>query len=180
MSRSGDWFIRENPNDDANDSAYEEFSMIETLREEAISYVNENWKEDLGYKFFDSIWYASTKILPHLEVQVVIDSNNKAFVSTGSPGYVDFLTIDPTSLKGMKLPITNWIHTHPFGAAYFSNTDWRTVNTWEPLMQNAIVLGGDMQRGHYGVWQRNKPNSLSIYDNHKFVKEQQQYRREEE
>jgi hypothetical protein len=111
-------------------------------------------QDDLG--FHAAIWYASTEILPNLEVQVVIDSNNKCHVSTGSSGYVDF-TINPV---GMKLPIRCWIHTHPFGAAYFSSTDWRTVNTWLPLMETAYVLGAS--EGHYGFWTQSKPNELEI------------------
>ena len=65
----------------------------------------------------------------------------------------------------MKLPIVCWIHTHPFGATYFSGTDIRTVSIWEPLMQNAVVLGG---RGHYGTWQNGNPRSLHIFQNYKF------------
>jgi len=41
----------------------------------------------------------------------------------------------------MTLPIECWIHTHPFGKAYFSSTDWSTIRTWEPVMNYAIVLG---------------------------------------
>lgn len=108
--------------------------------------------------FHEVIWYASTEILPNLEVQVVIDSNNKCHVSTGSAGYVDF-QINPV---GMKLPIKCWIHTHPFGSAYFSGTDWRTVNTWKPLMKCAYVLGSG--RGHYGFWMNGNSNILLIYD----------------
>ena len=52
-------------------------------------------------KFLEEIWKASTEILPHLEVQVVIDDNDKLFISSGSPSYVDF-QINPV---GMKLPI---------------------------------------------------------------------------
>ena len=77
-------------------------------------------------KFLEEIWKASTEILPHLEVQVVIDDNNKLFISSGSPSYVDF-QINPV---GMKLPIKCWIHTHPFGQAYWSGIDWRTIDTW--------------------------------------------------
>jgi len=71
------------------------------------------------------------------EIQVVIDDNDKLFISVGTPGYVDF-KIDPV---GMKLPIKTWIHTHPFGKAYFSGTDWTTIRTWKPVMNSAIVLG---------------------------------------
>jgi len=95
-------------------------------------------------KFLEEIWKASTEILPHLEVQVVIDDNNKLFISSGSPSYVDF-QINPV---GMKLPIKCWIHTHPFGMAYWSGIDWRTIDTWRPMMKKAIVLGKDQR----GIW----------------------------
>ena len=87
--------------------------------------------------FLNTIWATSTIILPHLEVQVVVDDNNKIHVSKGTSGFVSF-EINPV---GMKLPIKCWIHTHPFGEAYLSSTDWRTVNTWQPMMKSAIVLG---------------------------------------
>ena len=95
-------------------------------------------------KFLEEIWKASTEILPHLEVQVVIDDNNKLFISSGSPSYVDF-QINPV---GMKLPIKCWIHTHPFGMAYWSGIDWRTIDTWRPMMKKAIVLGNKQR----GIW----------------------------
>ena len=69
--------------------------------------------------FFDTIWEMSTTILPNLEVQVVIDDNDNCFVSSGSSGFVSFMQ-EPA---GLKLPIKCWIHTHPFGSAYFSGTD---------------------------------------------------------
>lgn len=94
--------------------------------------------------FLKTIWATSTAILPHLEVQVVVDDNNRIHVSKGTSGYVDF-KINPV---GMKLPIKCWIHTHPFGAAYWSGIDWRTIDTWRPMMKKAIVLG-DRQRG---IW----------------------------
>ena len=43
----------------------------------------------------------------------------------------------------MKLPIKCWIHTHPFGEAFFSHTDWTTLDTWKPMMESAIVLGNN-------------------------------------
>ncbi len=122
---------------------------------------------------FEHLWYASTKILPHLEVQVVIDSNDAIHISSGSSGYVDF-QIDPV---GMKLPIKTWIHTHPFGSAYFSGTDIRTVRVWEPLMKTAHVLGGD---GHYGSWFQEEPNQLKIYRDFEYERTQVWYAKGEE
>ena len=69
----------------------------------------------------------------------------------------------------MKLPIKCWIHTHPFGSAYFSGTDIRTVSIWEPLMQTAYVLGGD---GHYGYWSQEEPNQLRIYRDYEYERTQ--------
>ncbi len=107
-------------------------------------------------RFFNAIWHASTEILPALEVQVVIDGKNDCYVTTGSSGYVEFGMQPPV---GMSLPIKCWIHTHPFGAAYFSGVDWGTVNIWKSLMQEAYVLGGVE---HYGYWNNSQPNLLMI------------------
>lgn len=150
--------------------------MKDTSREDAIKYVEEAWdkilSEDEGednihkMSLHDAIWYASTEILPSLEVQAVIDSKNQIFVSTGTAGYVDYLTIDPSTLIGMKLPIKCWIHTHPFGSAYFSGTDWRTISIWKENMNCAYVLGSEMSSvGHYGFWTTYKKNELEIYNN---------------
>ena len=134
-------------------------SSIEDDRERAEEYIKECWGlnqhvEALG--FFEAIWIASTIMLPALEVQVVIDDNNNCHVTTGSSGYVEFGMKPPI---GMKLPIKCWIHTHPFGSAYFSSIDWKTVNTWKSQMQEAYVLGGVE---HYGYWTNEKPNLLMI------------------
>ena len=75
----------------------------------------------------------------------MIDGNDNLYWSVGNPGYVDF----PAPPIGMKLPIKCWIHTHPFGSAYFSSTDWKTINTWRPYLQRAEVLGDNQ----VGVWQ---------------------------
>ena len=83
-----------------------------------------------------ALWKASTEMLPNLEVQIVIDGENKAHISSGSAGYVSFLK-NPV---GLKLPIKCWFHTHPFGSAYFSGTDWGTVIPWTPLMKCAYVV----------------------------------------
>ena len=125
--------------------------------------------------FHKAIWEASTIILPHLEVQVVIDAKNDCFVSTGSAGFVDFGSIP----KGMRMPVKCWIHTHPFGSAYFSGTDIRTVTIWEQLMESAYVLGG---LGHFGWWENSKPNQLKIYVNNQEERTQtwNQYGGEEE
>ena len=231
MSKSGDWFIRENPDDD--DSGYDEWLMEQGYEEwlknnkkvnnmsneerakqiverrkqiaegriEAVRYVEEAWNRCLmeatstvswedftvvqdaehSLALHDAIWHASTEILPGFEVQAVIDSKNDIYVSTGTSGYVDYLTIDPSTLIGMKLPIKCWIHTHPFGAAYFSGTDWRTINIWEEHMNCAYVLGSQMStKGHYGFWSKFNKNELEIYENGEPEQTQQRPRGEEE
>jgi hypothetical protein len=219
MSKSGDWYIRENPEDD--DSGYDEWLMeqgyqdwlknnekvkdmnfaektkeerkkIVEARIEACRYVESVWKnickenptsDDKHHivSLHDAIWHASINILPAFEVQAVIDTNDRIFVSTGTSGYVDYLTIDPSTLIGMKLPIKCWIHTHPFGAAYFSGTDWRTVNIWGDNMECAYVLGSEMSsKGHYGFWDKYDKNQLEIYVNGEHTQTQKQIGSEEE
>jgi len=110
-------------------------------------------------EFLNEIWEASTSVLPSLEVQVVIDANDRLHISSGSGSYVDF-QINPT---GMKLPIKCWIHTHPFGSAYWSGIDWRTIDTWRPMMKRAIVLGNkqrglwyDTLKGRNWIWENSE------------------------
>ena len=90
--------------------------------------------------FLDIIWATTHDLCNGNEIQVVIDSNDNLYCSEGNPGLVWF-NQDDKSIFGMKLPIKAWIHTHPFGRAFFSGTDWRTINTWRPMMEYAIVVG---------------------------------------
>ena len=92
--------------------------------------------------FLNVIWNVSTEQLPGLEVSVVIDRNDKLFIGKGTGSWVDY---EDESVSGMQIPLKCWIHTHPFGAAYFSGTDWRTINTQKPILDKAIVLG-NMER----------------------------------
>ena len=98
-----------------------------------------------GEHFLDTIWEMSLHAfdIPR-EVQVVVDGKMNLHISAGDPGFVWFKEM-PTLESGvkMKLPIECWIHTHPFGKAYFSGTDWNTIRTWEPVMNSAIVLGDE-------------------------------------
>jgi hypothetical protein len=113
-------------------------------------YVDKYLREDIthylrhtkaGQNFLDAIWDMSKNAFDcDREVQVVIDSNNKLFITFGTAGFVWFH--DSEEVTGMQMPIKCWIHTHPFGKAYFSGTDWDTINTYEPIMDSAIVLGG--------------------------------------
>ena len=130
--------------------------------------------------FLEKIWEMSMEAFDSpREIQVVIDSNNRLFISFGTFSFVEF-SEDPV---GMKLPVKCWIHTHPFGSAYFSGIDWHTVNNWHSLMKEAYVLGGV---DHYGHWINTKPNDLLIrwVDNNGMetfrVQQQRQYEGEEE
>jgi len=185
MSKSSDWALKEQEKNEMKDEwdgielaeldYFREKAMMDILSHYEILLANQlnscvGSREKLEgvamhhLEFHATIWRASTETLPNLEVQVVIDGKNNCFVSTGSPGFVDFF--EPP--VGMTLPIRCWIHTHPFGAAYFSGTDIRTVSFWEQNMECAYVLGGD---GHYGFWQNSfSPKALEIYMNHEPVK----------
>mgnify|MGYP003136194478 FL=1 len=110
-------------------------------------------------KFLQEIWNQSMNgfDIPR-EIQVVIDSNNELFMSVGTPSFVSFTGQDESlygknNEKKMKLPIKCWVHTHPFGKAYFSGTDISTINTWKPHMMSAIVLGDN----EHQIWQKVKP-----------------------
>ena len=88
--------------------------------------------------FLDTIWDVSVNDLPGLEVSVVVDRNDRLFISKGTGSFVDY---EKESVEGMSIPLKCWIHTHPFGAAYFSGTDWYTINTQRPILNQATVLG---------------------------------------
>ena len=193
MSKSGDWFLRTNPNDDVYDSpvddGYEGYvrgarkeaeqhvmNWFNQIKDETMASLSPDTKvqnvDNLVYddtRFHNAIWHSSTEILPHLEVQVVIDGKNNCYVTTGSAGYVEFGMTPPV---GMVLPIRCWIHTHPFGSAYFSGTDIRTVSNWQTYMQEAYVLGSADDRGHYGYWSRDNPRQLEIYDYKEYARTQ--------
>ena len=108
--------------------------------------------------FLDTIWEMSLTAfdIPR-EVQVVVDGRMNLFISAGDPGFVWFKEM-PTLESGvkMKLPIECWIHTHPFGQAYFSGTDWTTIRTWEPVMNVAIVLGDNESM----LWQKDEEHTV--------------------
>jgi hypothetical protein len=114
--------------------------------------------------FLDTIWNISQHAfdMPR-EIQVIIDSNGNAFCSVGTPGFVSFEGQEDELTKGerLTLPMKCWIHTHPFGEAYFSGTDQKTINTWRMFLEDAIVIGfmqtarvnikeGYTQITHYG------------------------------
>lgn len=127
----------------------DDLEVVNKEWKENIEMVFEHFKEELSYlypnnnteAFLTEIWNESQGAFDKpREVQVIIDANDKLYISVGTPSYVSFESQDE-QLEGMTLPLKCWIHTHPFGVAFFSDTDWRTVNTWEPILSSAIVLG---------------------------------------
>ncbi len=101
--------------------------------------VGNDWENEL---FLDAIWDVSVNELPELEVSVIVDSHLNLFISKGTGSFVDY---ESENVTGMRLPLLCWIHTHPFGKAYFSGTDWNTIRTQKPILESAIVLG-NMER----------------------------------
>ena len=99
--------------------------------------------------FLDCIWEISTDDLPGLEVSVVVDNNDRLFISKGTGSFVDY---ESENVKGMRIPLKCWIHTHPFGAAFFSGIDWNTINTQRPILNSAIVLGKMEKMKWYKDW----------------------------
>lgn len=97
--------------------------------------------------FLEEIWKQSTETLGGLEVSVIVDRDNNLFLNHGSPGFVDY---EGVNLRGMRLPLRCWIHTHPFGYAFWSGTDNRTLRNWRPALHSAIVLG----KGEHLKWEK--------------------------
>ena len=143
---------------------------------------DENWIEDIkmvfneiDFKypfpdpdtelFYTIIWNKSLEAFDSpREVQVIVDAEDQLFVSVGTFGFVSFKDQEE-QLSGMKLPLKCWIHTHPFGQAFFSGTDWKTINTWKRVLKSATVLGdnqfiayqcetGIAKKVHYGLYQQ--------------------------
>jgi len=97
--------------------------------------------------FLAEIWKQSVETLGGLEVSVIVDGNDNLYINHGSPGFVDYIGVD---LRGMRIPIKCWIHTHPFGYAFWSGTDNRTLRNWRPILNSAIVLG----KGEHLKWEK--------------------------
>ena len=121
------------------DIEYDTQVVIEDWKEQ----IEESYGHDWNIKFHQKIWEMSlTAFDKPREVQVVIDKNQKLFISVGDGSFVSF-DGQEGALKGMKLPLREWIHTHPFGQAYFSGTDLRTISIWERYLDSATVIGKD-------------------------------------
>ena len=130
---------------------------------EGLEIKDENWKEDIRKchtqlkddmqylypnnsteTFLTIIWDKSKNAFDSgREVQVLVDSKDDLYISVGSAGFVSFQNQEDELTNGapMKLPLKCWIHTHPNMSAYFSGTDWATIDTWKGNLDSAIVLG---------------------------------------
>jgi proteasome lid subunit RPN8/RPN11 len=95
--------------------------------------------------FLTAIWKMSMDVLDGMEVQVIVDDKDDLYISSGSASFVSFEDHEDELTNGasMRIPIKCWVHTHPFGEAYFSRTDWKTIHTWKPILKSAIVLGNN-------------------------------------
>jgi len=129
---------------------------LRDVRDEDFIVLISDWKEQITdmfensnkYNLYDTIWEMSIQAFDKpREVQVVIDANSNVFISVGSPGFVTFGGQDEQVI-GMKFPVKEWIHTHPFGKAYFSGTDMNTIFMYQNHMEKATVLG-DGERSEY-------------------------------
>mgnify|MGYP003637049868 FL=1 len=120
-----------------------EWKEIKKGIEEAFEY---NGKDYNNVYFLNTIWNVSTVDLDDKEVSVIVDRDNKLFISKGTKSFVDY---EDETVAGMKIPMKCWIHTHPFGKAYFSETDWYTINTQKPILDSAIVLGDNERMKWY-------------------------------
>ena len=111
-----------------------------------------NWKEVIrqAYEgneksFYSAIWDMSLNAFDiGREVQVLIDKNDNLFISVGNPGFVSFQSQEYELYNKeakMTFPLKEWIHTHPFGKAFFSGTDLKTIATYRRHMVKATVLG---------------------------------------
>ena len=130
---------------------------------------NSSWKEEIRFYyentprvlFLRKIWWVSqTAFDMPREIQVIIDSNDHLFMSVGTPGFVSFEGQDDELYEkdyNMTLPIKEWIHTHPFGDAYFSGTDLQTISMWERVLDKATVLGdGERMTMSFRVGENNE------------------------
>lgn len=141
--------IKEEINNEENEKAMEEFDWKQHIRD----VYSDMLQTDGGVNFIrpcadtemflSAIWKMSDEVLKGMEIQVVIDDKDDLYISSGSPAFVSFQGHEDELVNGapMRIPIKSWIHTHPFGEAYLSSTDWSTVKSWQPMMKSAVVLG---------------------------------------
>ena len=100
--------------------------------------------------FHNTIWEMSTNAFDKpREIQIVIDGNDKCHISAGNPGYVTFGGQEE-GIAGMKFPLKEWIHTHPFGQAFWSSTDMNTISMYHRFLNSATVIGnGEKQTSYF-------------------------------
>tara|TARA_R110002020_G_scaffold180072_3_gene374006 strand:- start:321 stop:794 length:474 start_codon:yes stop_codon:yes gene_type:complete len=134
---------------------------LNDVRGEDFEVIISDWEENIRtafkhnvFVFHSSIWNMSlTAFDKPREIQVVIDGNDKLFISVGNPGFVSFGGQNEQT-HGMKFPLKEWIHTHPFGQAYFSQTDMTTISMYERFLSSATVLGmGEKQTIYFRVFE---------------------------
>jgi hypothetical protein len=70
------------------------------------------------------------------EVSILIDADDKVWVDWGSQSEVK---LHPPA--GSSIPFKMWIHTHPRGDAYWSDTDKTSIASVGTILQRALVLG---------------------------------------
>ena len=118
--------------------------------------------------FMTAIWKMSVDLLERIEVMVIVDNKNDLYISSGTSSLVSFKDHEDELEIGnkMQLPLKCCIHTHPSGKAYFSDTDWNTINTWKSDIESCIVLGKNQYLAynpkstiakmvHYGLLENN-------------------------
>ena len=72
------------------------------------------------------------------EVSILVDAENKVWIDWGTIGQV---TLSPP--YGSVYPFKLWVHTHPRGSAYWSQTDLNSLSYARGILDKAIVLGRD-------------------------------------
>ncbi len=72
------------------------------------------------------------------EVSILIDADNRIWVDWGTKGEVH---LHPPA--GSRLPYKLWVHTHPRGRAYWSETDKNSLAVASTILEKALVLGID-------------------------------------
>tara|TARA_R100000656_G_scaffold85987_1_gene62556 strand:- start:922 stop:1410 length:489 start_codon:yes stop_codon:yes gene_type:complete len=130
---------------------------LEDVRGDNFKVIIKHWDKRIGLQyrhesrqaFLETIWEMSlTAFDKPREVQVVIDAGDRLYISVGSPGFVSFGGQE-AQLNGMKFPLKEWIHTHPFGEAYFSSRDMTTIGMYAKYLDTATVLGdGEIMTMH--------------------------------
>ena len=72
------------------------------------------------------------------EVSILIDADHKVWVDWGGQSSVK---LHPPA--GSSIPYRLWIHTHPRGDAYWSDTDKVSIAGASTILESALVLGNN-------------------------------------